>query len=102
MRALRDAGFGDEAIVEIVAHVALNLFTNYVNVALSVPVDFPAGETAPRRVAACGINWPGALGVGLFSRMDGNHDRDRRTVTALASQRVAQYLSPRDAGGPSR
>lgn len=38
---LRDAGFTDEGIVEIVAHVALNLFTNYVNVALNVPVDFP-------------------------------------------------------------
>ena len=41
VRALRDAGFDDEHIVEIVAHVALNLFTNYVNVALAVPVDFP-------------------------------------------------------------
>lgn len=40
--ALRNAGFDDEAIVEILAHVALNLFTNYVNVALDVPVDFPA------------------------------------------------------------
>ena len=40
--ALRQAGFDDEAIVEIVAHVALNLFTNYVNVALRVPVDFPS------------------------------------------------------------
>lgn len=40
--ALRSAGFDDETIVEIVAHVALNLFTNYVNVALRVPVDFPA------------------------------------------------------------
>lgn len=39
--ALRAAGFTDEHIVEIVAHVALNLFTNYVNVALDVPVDFP-------------------------------------------------------------
>ena len=39
---LRQAGFDDEAIVEIVAHVALNLFTNYVNVALRVPVDFPS------------------------------------------------------------
>ncbi|WP_406625279.1 carboxymuconolactone decarboxylase family protein [Acidovorax sp. SDU_ACID1] len=38
---LRENGFGDEQIVEIVAHVALNLFTNYVNVALDVPVDFP-------------------------------------------------------------
>lgn len=38
---LRAAGFGDEQIVEIFAHVALNLFTNYINVALDVPVDFP-------------------------------------------------------------
>ena len=38
---LREAGFGDEQIVEIMAHVALNLFTNYVNVAFDVPVDFP-------------------------------------------------------------
>lgn len=39
--AMRDAGFTDEHIVEIMAHVALNLFTNYVNVAFDVPVDFP-------------------------------------------------------------
>jgi uncharacterized peroxidase-related enzyme len=38
--AVRAAGFSDAAIVEIVAHVALNLFTNYVNVAFAVPVDF--------------------------------------------------------------
>lgn len=38
---LRTVGFSDEEIVEIMAHVALNLFTNYVNVAFQVPVDFP-------------------------------------------------------------
>ncbi|MGH8783664.1 MAG: carboxymuconolactone decarboxylase family protein [Cupriavidus necator] len=38
---LRAAGFNDEQIVEILAHVALNLFTNYVNIAFAVPVDFP-------------------------------------------------------------
>ncbi|WP_338758781.1 peroxidase-related enzyme [Massilia sp. METH4] len=38
---LRAAGFDDGEIVEIMAHVALNLFTNYVNVAFDVPVDFP-------------------------------------------------------------
>jgi uncharacterized peroxidase-related enzyme len=42
VQALRTAGFDDEHIVEILAHVALNLFTNYVNVAFAVPVDFPA------------------------------------------------------------
>jgi len=38
---LRKAGFNDEQIVEIIAHVALNLYTNYINVALDIPVDFP-------------------------------------------------------------
>ena len=42
VQALRAAGFDDEAMVEIVAHVALNLFTNTVNIAFDVPVDFPA------------------------------------------------------------
>lgn len=42
VQALRSAGFSDGQAVEIVAHVALNLFTNYVNVAFAVPVDFPS------------------------------------------------------------
>ncbi|WP_410569365.1 carboxymuconolactone decarboxylase family protein [Amycolatopsis sp. cmx-4-61] len=40
VRAARDAGLTQEEIVETVAHVALNVFTNYINVALDVPVDF--------------------------------------------------------------
>jgi len=44
VQGLRDAGFDDEALMEILAHVALNLFTNYVNVVFDVPVDFPAIE----------------------------------------------------------
>lgn len=47
VQRLRDAGFSDEAVVEILAHVALNLFTNYVNVAFDVPVDFPAVKLRP-------------------------------------------------------
>jgi uncharacterized peroxidase-related enzyme len=50
VQALRKAGFSDEQVVEILAHVALNLFTNYVNVAFAVPVDFPAVKL--RRQAA--------------------------------------------------
>jgi uncharacterized peroxidase-related enzyme len=42
LQSLRGVGFGDEEIVEILGHVALNLFTNYVNVAFAVPVDFPS------------------------------------------------------------
>ncbi len=38
---LRAAGYGDAEIVEIIAHVALNTFTNYVNEALATEIDFP-------------------------------------------------------------
>ncbi|MBI3727498.1 MAG: carboxymuconolactone decarboxylase family protein [Burkholderiales bacterium] len=41
VEALRLQGYDDEHIVEIMAHVALNLYTNYINVALDVPLDFP-------------------------------------------------------------
>lgn len=41
LASLREAGFGDEQIVELMAHVALNLFTNDINVGLDVPLDFP-------------------------------------------------------------
>ncbi|THV12674.1 carboxymuconolactone decarboxylase family protein [Rhizobium rhizophilum] len=51
VEALRAAGFDDEEVVEIVAHIALNLFTNYLNVALDVPVDFP-GVRLTRAAAA--------------------------------------------------
>jgi len=44
---LRERGVTDEQIVEIVAQVALNLFTNYINVALAVPVDFPTVALRP-------------------------------------------------------
>ena len=47
--AVRAAGLDDAEIVEVIAHVALNLYTNYVNVALAVPVDFP--EVPLREVA---------------------------------------------------
>ncbi|MBF6357711.1 carboxymuconolactone decarboxylase family protein [Nocardia higoensis] len=40
VRSARDAGLTSEDIVETIAHVALNVFTNYINLALDVPVDF--------------------------------------------------------------
>ena len=51
LQAVRDAGFDDEALMEIVAHVALNLFTNYVNIVFGVPVDFPAVALVPSQPA---------------------------------------------------
>ncbi|TBR42461.1 carboxymuconolactone decarboxylase family protein [Marinomonas agarivorans] len=42
--AVRSAGYTDAEIVEIVAHVALNTLTNYLNEVLGTEVDFPAVE----------------------------------------------------------
>ncbi len=42
LAAVRGAGFDNAAILEIVAHVALNTLTNYVNEVAATPVDFPA------------------------------------------------------------
>lgn len=46
---VRQAGFGDAEIAEIVAHVALNVFTNYFNKAIEVTIDFPAVGTLVSR-----------------------------------------------------
>ena len=49
LAAVRAAGFSDAQLVEIVAHVALNVLTNYVNEVFKTDVDFPV---VPVRLAA--------------------------------------------------
>ncbi|MGA2419730.1 MAG: carboxymuconolactone decarboxylase family protein [Candidatus Acidiferrum sp.] len=49
VQAVRAAGFTDGEIAEIIAHVALNIFTNYFNTTAGVEVDFP--KIALRRSA---------------------------------------------------
>lgn len=44
LQAARSAGFSDAEIAEIVATVALNVFTNFFNRAFDVDVDFPLVE----------------------------------------------------------
>lgn len=49
MEHVRAAGFADGEIAEILAHVGLNVFTNYFNRAVQTDVDFPlvsAGQLA--------------------------------------------------------
>jgi uncharacterized peroxidase-related enzyme len=41
LAAARAAGFSDGEIAEIIAHVALNVFTNCFNMATEVDIDFP-------------------------------------------------------------
>ncbi|MGS2763075.1 carboxymuconolactone decarboxylase family protein [Sinomicrobium sp. M5D2P9] len=50
VQALRSAGYTDAAITEIIAHTALNIFTNYFNNATGVAIDFP--EVALAEAAA--------------------------------------------------
>ena len=40
----KTAGFGDDAVLEIVVNVALNVLTNYVNTVAQTEVDFPAAR----------------------------------------------------------
>jgi uncharacterized peroxidase-related enzyme len=44
--ALKRAHFTDGQIAEIVAHIALNIFTNYFNILARTEVDFPVVEIA--------------------------------------------------------
>jgi uncharacterized peroxidase-related enzyme len=44
VQAVRDSGFSDAGISEIVANVALNIFTNYFNVIAGTDIDFPKVE----------------------------------------------------------
>jgi uncharacterized peroxidase-related enzyme len=47
--AVKQAGYTDAQVIEIVAHVALNSWTNYFNEVFQTEIDFPA--VAPRRAA---------------------------------------------------
>lgn len=46
LAAVRNAGFSDAAIVEIITHVGMNIFTNYFNHIAETDVDFPRVDTS--------------------------------------------------------
>lgn len=41
LAAIRNAGYDDSAIVEMIAHVGMNIFTNYFNHIAATVIDFP-------------------------------------------------------------
>ncbi|QDU89139.1 Alkyl hydroperoxide reductase AhpD [Pirellulimonas nuda] len=56
LEAFRDAGFGDDAVAETVAHVALNVYTNFFNNLVETDIDFPVAAplaNAPSGEVAC-------------------------------------------------
>jgi alkylhydroperoxidase family enzyme len=51
--AVRAAGFDDAAVIEIVANVALNVLTNYINSMAQTDIDFPrVGGRSTEKLAA--------------------------------------------------
>ena len=47
LAAARQAGLDDGLIIEIIAHVAPNVLTNYVNRIAGTDVDFPVVDLSP-------------------------------------------------------
>jgi uncharacterized peroxidase-related enzyme len=47
VQKVRDAGYSDGEIIEIIGHVALNTFTNYFNIIARTSVDFPKITLSP-------------------------------------------------------
>lgn len=41
LRAVKSAGYDDAQVIEIVLHVALNIWTNYINEVAKTDIDFP-------------------------------------------------------------
>lgn len=41
MKAVKHAGYDDAQVIEIVQHVALNTWTNYINEVAKTDIDFP-------------------------------------------------------------
>ncbi len=52
LQAVRAVGYTDEEIIEILAHVALNMFSNYFNQTAQTDIDFPVVSTRKARKAA--------------------------------------------------
>jgi len=51
VKAVKDAGYDDAQIIEIVQHVALNTWTNYINEVAKTEIDFPVVETRSAKAA---------------------------------------------------
>jgi len=89
VEAVRAAGYGDAEIVEIVAHVALNTLTNYVNDALGTVIDFPEVERLAAQLGCLcasgveGVHVSGKSTAGNFIRT-----QDLRRIVVLVVSSV--------------
>ncbi len=51
VQALRDAGFGEGEVIEVVTHIGVNLFTNYFNHIVDTDIDFPVVRATAAQAA---------------------------------------------------
>jgi uncharacterized peroxidase-related enzyme len=51
LNRVKEAGLSEAEIAEIVAHVAINVFTNYFNIAFETEIDFPVVRTRQAKAA---------------------------------------------------
>jgi alkylhydroperoxidase family enzyme len=51
LNRVKEAGLSEAEIGEIVAHVAINVFTNYFNIAFDTEIDFPVVRTQQSKAA---------------------------------------------------
>ena len=51
VKAVKDAGYDDAQVIEIVQHVALNTWTNYINEVAKTEIDFPVVEVCNAKAA---------------------------------------------------
>jgi alkylhydroperoxidase family enzyme len=51
LNRVKEAGLSEAEIGEIVAHVAVNVFTNYFNIAFDTEIDFPVVRTQQAKAA---------------------------------------------------
>jgi hypothetical protein len=58
LQAVRQAGFSDADIIEIVANIALNIFTNYLNLVSNPELDFPCSDRNSKARAPQGTSAP--------------------------------------------
>jgi len=52
IQAVRDAGYSNEQITELLGHIVANIFTNYVNHVAETEIDFPKISAASYKLAA--------------------------------------------------
>ncbi|MBL9018464.1 MAG: carboxymuconolactone decarboxylase family protein [Myxococcales bacterium] len=103
--AVKAAGYGDAEVVEIVAHVALNTLTNYINSALDTDVDFPKVEARAAYTGQCAV----AISMGervpsdatSVTRHDGRTFRfSSPEAKAMFDAAPATYITKADANWP--